>query len=77
MVLCGFVYNFTQIVHLFFIKRVRPLSFLEDVVEVPPQFFTNLHLSLQEELEVSRDLDLVIYRSVTHALIPPLLDCDN
>ena len=41
-----FLHNISQICHLFFIKGVGALALLQYVVEVPPKFFTNLHLGL-------------------------------
>ena len=41
-----FLHNISQICHLFFIKGVGAFALLQYVVEVPPKFFTNLHLGL-------------------------------
>ena len=64
-----FLYDIAQILHLFFIERVCAFSLLQYVIEVPPKFFTNLHLGLEHHFEVERDSNFVRYINVTHIKI--------
>ena len=61
VIFCRLLNDVSEILHLLFIEGICATAFFKYIIEIPPKFFTNLHLSLEHHFQVSRNSNFVNY----------------